>query len=79
MRHQNQPTGPREISRGPSAYGHGIVPQSAAMAMLTWENSATSIPRMFRDWWHRAAFGSLQLHIGETMIKRETAAQATFP
>jgi hypothetical protein len=55
--------GPRETSRGPSAYGRGIAARGAETVGLTWGNGAASIPRMFRDQWHTAAWGRLRLHV----------------
>jgi hypothetical protein len=78
-RHSNRSTGPRETSRSPSAYRSGIVPQGTETAGLTWENGAASIPRMFRDQRHTAAFKGSRLHVRTSLINRETAAQAANP
>lgn len=44
--------------------GPGILPRTCETAGPTWENGAGSIPRMFREQWHTAAFGGLRLHEG---------------
>ncbi len=68
-------SGPRERSRGPSAYGRGIVPRGAGIAGLTWGNEAASIPPMFRDQWHAAASGGCRLHVRTGVINEERAGR----